>query len=149
MTDRELLEKLLQEMVGMKAEMSSMKSEMSSVKTEMVGMKQQLTSIDNRVTGIESEMSSVKNEVTSMKSEMSSMKTEIADVKTLATKTQIILENDVAKKINILFEGYQLHNEKQNDLIEKFDDLETSMLANEMTTKMNLHEIAKLKRHVQ
>ncbi len=100
MTDRELLEKLLEKM----------------------------TSLDSRVANLESEVTSVKS---------------------LATKTQVILENDVAKKINVLFEGHQLHNEKLDELIEVTQDIQSSVLANEIVTKSNLRDIAALKKKAQ
>ena len=40
-----------------------------------------------------------------MEAEFTSLKEEVVSVKTLATKTQITLENDIKPKINLLFEG--------------------------------------------
>lgn len=77
------------------------------------------------------------------------IKQEIQDVKKLTTKTAIILENDINKKIDLLYEGYELHNEKIDLLISKVDELEASTLANEVITKKNLKEITELKLKAQ
>ena len=121
MTDRELLEKLLEKM----------------------------TSLDNKVTNLDNKVTNLDNRVANLENEMSSIKVEVTSVKSLATKTQVILENDVAKKINVLFEGHQLHNEKLDELIEVTQDIQSSVLANEIVTKSNLRDIAALKKKAQ
>lgn len=73
----------------------------------------------------------------------------LTEVKTLATKTQVLLENDIAKKIDSLYEGHQLNREKLDVVINKLDSLETDMLANEIITKSNVREINELKRKAQ
>lgn len=57
------------------------------------------------VSPIYERMDRMEAEFTSLKEEVSSVKKEVVSVKTLATKTQITLENDIKPKINLLFEG--------------------------------------------
>ena len=57
------------------------------------------------VSPIYERMDRMEAEFTSLKEEVSSVKMEVVSVKTLATKTQITLENDIKPKINLLFEG--------------------------------------------
>ena len=111
MTDRELLEALLQEMKGIKENISTLKGDVSKLQIDM-----------------------------------SNMQTELSDVKTLATKTQVLLENDVAKKINMLFEGHKLNAQKLDEIDDHIQDLQSSVLANEIVTKSNLREIMNLKK---
>lgn len=58
------------------------------------------------VSPIYERMDRMEAEFTSLKEEVSSVKKEVVSVKTLATKTQITLENDIKPKINLLFEGH-------------------------------------------
>ena len=57
------------------------------------------------VSPIYERMDRMEAEFTSLKEEVASVKKEVVSVKTLATKTQITLENDIKPKINLLFEG--------------------------------------------
>ena len=57
------------------------------------------------VSPIYERMDRMEAEFTSLKEEVSSVKKEVVSVETLATKTQITLENDIKPKINLLFEG--------------------------------------------
>lgn len=57
------------------------------------------------VSPIYERMDRMEAEFTSLKEEVSFVKEEVVSVKTLATKTQITLENDIKPKINLLFEG--------------------------------------------
>lgn len=57
------------------------------------------------VSPIYERMDRMEAEFTSLKEEVSSVKKEVVSVKTLATKTQVTLENDIKPKINLLFEG--------------------------------------------
>lgn len=57
------------------------------------------------VSPIYERMDRMEAEFTSLKEEVSSVKKEVVSVKTLATKTQITLENDIKPKINLFFEG--------------------------------------------
>lgn len=64
-------------------------------------MEEVVSPIYERMDKMQEELSSVKEEVTSVKEE-------VASVKSLATKTQIAMENDVVPKIKLLFEGHTI-----------------------------------------
>ena len=125
MTDRELLEALLQEMKGIKENISTLKGDVSTLKGDV---------------------STLKGDVSKLQIDMSNMQTELSDVKTLATKTKVLLENDVAKKINMLFEGHKLNAQKLDEIDDHIQDLQSSVLANEIVTKSTLREIMNLKK---
>ena len=81
--------------------MDKMQEELSSVKEEVASVKEEVASVKE-------EVASVKEEVASVKEEVASVKEEVASVKSLATKTQIAMENDVVPKIKLLFEGHTI-----------------------------------------
>lgn len=71
-------------------------------------MEEVVSPIYERMDKMQEELSSVKEEVASVKEEVASVKEEVASVKSLATKTQIAMENDVVPKIKLLFEGHTI-----------------------------------------
>lgn len=60
------------------------------------------------VSPIYERMDKMQEELSSVKEEVASVKEEVASVKSLATKTQISMENDVVPKIKLLFEGHTI-----------------------------------------
>ncbi|MEF2562686.1 MAG: hypothetical protein UI647_07885 [Negativibacillus sp.] len=60
------------------------------------------------VSPIYERMDKMQEEFASVKEEVASVKEEVASVKSLATKTQIAMENDVVPKIKLLFEGHTI-----------------------------------------
>ena len=60
------------------------------------------------VSPIYERMDKMQEELASVKEEVASVKEEVASVKSLATKTQIAMENDVVPKIKLLFEGHTI-----------------------------------------
>ena len=71
-------------------------------------MEEVVSPIYERMDKMQEELSSVKEEVASVKEEVASVKEEVASVKSLATKTQIAMENDVVHKIKLLVEGHTI-----------------------------------------
>ena len=69
---------------------------------------ERMDKMQEEVASVKEEVASVKEEVASVKEEVASVKEEVASVKSLATKTQIAMENDVVPKIKLLFEGHTI-----------------------------------------
>ena len=88
--------------------MDKMQEELSSVKEEVASVKEEVASVKEEVASVKEEVVSVKEEVASVKEEVASIEEEVASVKSLATKTQIAMENDVVPKIKLLFEGHTI-----------------------------------------
>ena len=61
------------------------------------------------------------------------------------TKIKITLENEIDRKLSVLFESHQLESEKAGTVEEKVDDIESSLWALEVVTRNNIKEINKLK----
>ena len=86
MTDRELLEIILQKIGDMDSRINGMDSRMTSMEANMA----------------------TKDELASIKSELAEVK---ADVK-FTKETVVKVENDHGQKLNALFDGYKLNSEK-------------------------------------
>ncbi len=69
---------------------------------------ERMDKMQEELSSVKEEVASVKEEVASVKEEVASVKEEVASVKSLATKTQIAMENDVVPKIKLLFEGHTI-----------------------------------------
>ncbi|CDA62136.1 MAG: hypothetical protein KH509_04180 [Clostridium sp.] len=70
------------------------------------------------VSPIYERMDKMQEELSSVKEEVASVKEEVASVKSLATKTQIAMENDVVPKIKLLFEGHTILHSRSAQLNE-------------------------------
>ncbi len=64
------------------------------------------------------------------------------------TKTNIILENDIGKKISALFDAHQVDREKIDHISKTVDEINNSYAATDMITKLNTTEINKLKEKI-
>ena len=69
---------------------------------------ERMDKMQEELSSVKEEVASVKEEVASVKEEVASIEEEVASVKSLATKTQIAMENDVVPKIKLLFEGHTI-----------------------------------------
>jgi peptidoglycan hydrolase CwlO-like protein len=110
MTDRKLLEKILQKIGNMDSRMDSMDSKMDSMDSRM-------NSIESKMDSMDSRMNSIKSKMDSMDSRMNSMETEMADIKADVKFTKGIvakIENDHGQKLGALFDGYIQNSEKLN-----------------------------------
>ena len=86
----------------------TMEEVVSPIYERMDKMQEELSSVKEEVASVKEEVASVKEEVASVKEEVASIEEEVASVKSLATKTQIAMENDVVPKIKLLFEGHTI-----------------------------------------
>ena len=100
---------LLQAMRQMMEEVvSPIYERMDKMQEELSSVKEEVASVKEEVAFVKEEVASVKEEVASVKEEVASIEEEVASVKSLATKTQIAMENDVVPKIKLLFEGHTI-----------------------------------------
>ena len=95
-----------------------MEEVVSPIYERMDKMQEELSSVKEEVASVKEEVASVKEEVASVKEEVASVKEEVASVKSLATKTQIAMENDVVPKIKLLFEGHTILHSRSAQLNE-------------------------------
>lgn len=79
---------------------------------------ERMDKMQEELSSVKEEVASVKEEVASVQEEVASVKEEVASVKSLATKTQIAMENDVVPKIKLLFEGHTILHSRSAQLNE-------------------------------
>ncbi|MGI6307676.1 MAG: hypothetical protein ACOX1X_03550 [Dethiobacteria bacterium] len=93
MTDRELLEKILEKIGDMDSRINNIDSRVTSIDSRV-------TNIDSRVTSVEANMAT--------KQELAEVKADVRSIK----ETVIKIENDHGQKLKALFDGYKLNSEK-------------------------------------
>ncbi|MGI6144968.1 MAG: hypothetical protein ACOYED_04235, partial [Peptococcia bacterium] len=76
-----------------------------------------VTGLKQDVTGLKQDVTGLKQDVTGLKQDVTGLKQDVTELKDRVTKIEIKLENDVAQKISVLFDGWQQHND-QLDRIE-------------------------------
>ena len=64
------------------------------------------------------------------------------------TKTNIILENDISKKLGALFDAHALDSEKIDHIVETVDTINNDYAATDVVTRVNAAEIDKLKEKI-
>ncbi|MEG0395774.1 MAG: hypothetical protein RR576_03370 [Oscillospiraceae bacterium] len=109
---------------------TTLETDMSTVKQDVSGLKQDLSTVKQDVSGLKQDVSAVKQDVSGLKQDMSAVKQEVSDVKHLATKTAIVQENEVAKKIQLVYENQMTVIEHNNEL--KTYDNKIELLENDV-----------------
>lgn len=64
------------------------------------------------------------------------------------TKTNIILENDISKKLGALFDAHALDSEKIDHIVETVDTINNDYAATDVVTRVNAEEIKKIKEKI-
>ena len=108
MTDRELLELILQKIGGMDSRVADMDSRVADMDSRMADMDSRMADMDSRMADMDSRMAGIEDEMGSVKSELAEVKFEVRFTK----ETVIKIEKDHGQKLGALFDGYKLNSEK-------------------------------------
>lgn len=92
MTERELLEKIIQNQEDMRSDMETIKSDMKTMKSDMDLMK--------------SDMKTMKSDMDLMKSDIKDIRSDISSLKEKTAQIELHLENVTDKNITLLAENY-------------------------------------------
>lgn len=106
---------------------------------------------------VKEEVNPVKQDISGLKAGQKSLKqaqakTEImmekgqTSLQQQVTKTNFILENDVSKKLDALFDGNKLNTELIQSIKDKVGNIEKSVDSNDTLSRVNAREIQKLKK---
>ncbi|HML36930.1 MAG TPA: hypothetical protein PKA19_05800 [Bacillota bacterium] len=91
MTDRELLE---------------------LIATKVGGLETKVDSIETRMDGMETKMDRIETRMDSMGAKVDSMGTRLDKVEKSTARMELMIENDLKPKIEVLFDGYVQHGEQ-------------------------------------
>lgn len=123
MTDREILELILSEIAGMKAEIADIKAE---------------------ITGIKAEIADMKADISGMKAEIADMKADIQELKYKVGELEFHIENNTDKNIQLIAENFVDLTRKLNQAIPVAD----KNLAYEVKVGYLINEVKTLRRDV-
>ena len=107
MTDRDLLETIIEKLGTMDSRISGIEANMAT--------KQDLAEVKADVAELKTDVAVIKTDVAVLKTDVAELKTEVAEVKAEVefTKVTVIkIENDHGRKLGVLFDGYKLISEK-------------------------------------
>jgi len=94
MTDRQLLELLVQKVTGIETKVAGIESKVSDIDSRVTGIETKVSDIDSRVTGIESKVATMEHDIASIKSDVSGLKRDMGQVMQAVIET-----NDAVKRI--------------------------------------------------
>ena len=77
------------------------------------------------------------------------MQEDISEIKDRTLKSEITLENETNKNIQLLMEAQSLNAEKMKNVDMVLDDIESSVVATEAIVRQNIRDINVLKRKAQ
>lgn len=80
-----------------------------------------------------------------VKEEIDPVKKDVSTLQAGQLKIQILLENEIDRKLSALFEGHQLDSQKIDHINETVDDIDASLTAVDVVTHANTKEINRLK----
>lgn len=106
--------------------MEEMNRQLSENNRQM--MEEMHTQIQDAIAPIHSRLDSMDSRLDSMESRLDRVESELQSVKALATKTQLIVENEINYKLNLLVEGHlDLRNrvaqlEQMNEILHEMQD---------------------------
>lgn len=98
MTDRELLELIAAKVGGLETGMDSMATRMGTMEIKMDSMA--------------TKMGTMEAGMDSMATKMDGIETRLDKVEKSTVRTELMIENDVKPKIEVLFDGYVQHSEQ-------------------------------------
>ena len=101
------------------------------------------------VSGLKADVSGLKTDVTDLKTTVASLEARADETAALAQRTAVLLENDVARKINLLYEGHETIMDKLDDLTSaksRVEVLEADMALMKDAYKLLRQEVNELKK---
>lgn len=111
---------------------------LQAILSKLDGLEKGQELLQQEVAGLTVGQETLQQNISSLKQGQESLQQQI-------TKTNIILENDIDKKLSALFDGHALDTEMIKHIVETVDDIDAAMTAVDIVTKANIKEINKLK----
>lgn len=98
--------------------------------THLEAMNERLHSLENDISGIKASQARLENEAAAVRSGQNSLNSDLTAVKS----SQLKLENSLTAKVEVLFDGWQQHEDYAVRNINQLDRLEAKLDSLTMTT---------------
>ncbi len=101
------------------------------------------------VADLKTDVADLKTDVSSLKTTVASLEVRVDETAALAQKTAVLLENDVAHKINLLYEGHETIMDKLDELTStksRVEVLEADMALMKDAYKLLRQEVNELRK---
>lgn len=107
-----------------------LRSELVPIKSDLSEMKSDLIKVESRLTRVESDLSGVKTD-------LSEVRTDLSEVKERVKCVELKLENEVSKRLDSLYDGYQGNREQIEEL--KVMEMETHSMIEALDIAKFIH----------
>jgi len=141
-------EKILGMLSQMQADMTAMKADMTTMKADMMTVKADMTTMKADMTAMKADMTTMKADMMTVKADMTTMKARIDQIDERSQRTAVLLETEVDRKLNLLYEGHDAIMECLDKLSPKsrVEILEGDVALLKDVIKLMRQEIADLKK---
>ena len=133
MTDRELLEQILQKISGID-------SDVKDLKTDVTDLKSDVSELKTDVSGLKSNVSALKTDVSGLKSDVSELKTGYDTLNNTVTDMRLHIENITDRNLAILAENHGYLVDRMQKTIKSAD----RNILNEIKTNYLSEKVADL-----
>lgn len=104
------LQPIQEDLTGIKEDITGLKTDVSVFKTDVAELK-------TDVTGLKTSVAILQENVTTLQEDME-------NVKERTTRTEVLLENDIAMKISLIYEGHSDLNKKVGQCIKNKEEVD-------------------------
>jgi len=109
--------------------LETMQTDMKDVKTDISDIKTRLTSVETKVGNLETKVGSLETKVGSLDTKVGNLETDMQTVKREVVKTNLTIENEIAKSIRLIAEVQKGLYEKVSDWKQEYDEMAATVLA--------------------
>lgn len=114
-----------------------LRSELVPIKSDLSEVKSDLIKVESRLTRVESDLSGVKTDLSGVKTDLSGVRTDLSEVKERVKCVELKLENEVSKRLDSLYDGYQGNREQIEEL--KVMEMETHSMIEALDIAKFIH----------
>ena len=145
MTDQAMLETMAKLLAPIQETLQTMSARFDGVDERLDGIDKRLDSVDKRLDGVDERLDGVEKRLDGVEKRLDSVEERLDAVEQEARKANVVLETEIRRDINLLFEGHQLilerltPREAQEALEERVSTLEAvSRLHGEQLRELKL-----------
>lgn len=106
MEDNKMLNKIYNELCGLKDDFSEMKGQLTEVQSQVTEVQSRVTEVQSRVTGVESQVTGVQDQVMGLQGRIDNLEEEVKEVREDIHDIRITLENVTNRNVSIVAEGH-------------------------------------------
>ncbi len=145
MTDQAMLETMAKLLAPIQETLQTMSARFDGVDERLDGIDKRLDSVDKRLDGVDERLDGVEKRLDGVEKRLDSVEERLDAVEQEARKANVVLETEIRRDINLLFEGHQLILERLTPR-EAQEALEERVSTLEAVSRLHGEQLRELKR---